>query len=214
MTTKAEPKPNAVLSCDPGKDNYAWAFVEVGTGRVVDTGMIAHTLSDLTFMQFVQQWRLHLVDVKKLLARSDVNIDALVVERLTPRPGMGSGAAAEYVNLMIGALYVLARLRGVGRIVPVMPSTWKGWLAALHNGSANSRSLESSPTALGFPQVVKNERKSDNFPIKEHQFDAIGIGLWFVAHERFVLNHEQLPEPGKYYAKCKASLVKLWRARS
>lgn len=213
-TTKADVKPVVVLSCDPGKDNYAWAFIEVGTGRVIDTGMVEHTLCDLTFMQFVQQWRLHLVDVKKLLARTDIQIEALAVERLTPRPGMGSGAAAEYVNLMIGALYVLARLRGIGRIVPVMPSTWKGWLAALYNGAANSRSLESSPIAFGFPQVVKNERKTDNFAIKEHQFDAIGIGLWFVTHERFALNHQPIPDPGKYYKCCKSSLTKLWRARS
>lgn len=211
MTTKTEQKPVVVLACDPGKDNYAWAFVEIGTGCVVDTGMVAHTLCDLTFMQFVQHWRLHLADVKRLLGRNDVVFDALCVERLTPRPGMGAGANAEYVNLMIGALYVLARLRGIKRIVPVMPSTWKGWLARTHN---KERTLESSPIAFGFPQIIKNERKSDNFPIKEHQFDAIGIGLWFSAHERFSLEHEPIPDPSKQYARCKSSLIKLWRARS
>lgn len=212
--TKTKPTVNAVLSCDPGKDNYAWAILDLSTGAVIDTGMFGNTLYDLTFMQFVQQWRRHLVQVKALLRRKDVNFSALCVERLTPRPGMGSGAAAEYVNLMIGALYVLARLRGIKLIVPTMPSTWKGWLGSVVSGEKNVRALESSPVAFGFPQVLKSERKTDNFPIKEHQFDAIGIGLWFVAVEQHRRLSLKVPDPKKTFETCKKSLRRIWKERS
>lgn len=208
-TTK---KPTVVMSCDPGKDDYAWAFVEVSTGRVIDTGMIKRTLDDLTFLSFVQQWRHHIIEIRKILKRQDVEISALCVERLTPRPGMGSGATAEYVNLMIGALYIQAKLKGIKLIVPVMPSTWKGWLGSLISGVKNDRKLESSPIAFGFPHVLKNERKSDNFAIKEHQFDAIGIGLWCIACGLEPRNHHQKQDLLLF--NCKASLKALWKARS
>jgi hypothetical protein len=200
-------KIDAVLSCDPGKESFAWAYIALD-GTLIDCGTLKHPIDDMRAMQFLAQFPLFLAEVNRLFKRKDVKLRALVAERLTPRPGYGSGATCEFINLALGALYVVSRLNRVKHICPTMPSTWKGWLARLTTGKSK---LETSATAFGYPQVLKNPRKTDNFGLYDHEFDAIGIGLWFVCNNELkpIANNLQLAK----YSKCLKSIKKMWNAR-
>lgn len=201
-------KTDVVLSIDPGKDSYAWAYV-TREGVVLDTGMILNTVDDVRYMKFLMVFPRYVREITALFKRNDVRIVSICAERYTPRPGAGAGANAEFVNLMLGALFVVGRVNRIYDVVPVMPSTWKGWLGRLATGVAK---IDSSSAIFGFPQVVKNEKKSDNFAIKEHQMDAIGIGLWWSCnHELFRLEPERQK---KMLSNCIKSVKSIWKERS
>jgi hypothetical protein len=199
-----------ILACDPGKSDFGIAYVGLD-GKIVDVGMVTNTLSDLTSLNFKMTSIRYLIEIRKIMMRPDLDIRGLVFERLTPRPGRGSGAAAEFVNFMNGALWTTAVYLKIKNIRPVMPAQWKGWLARI---ATNERSLESAAAAFGYPQVKKVVRKKDPFPILDHSFDAAGLGLWFAAHQELDLKHgldsaAQL----KMFKTAKKSLDQIWKTR-
>ena len=200
-------KIEVILAVDPGKADFAWSYVALD-GRVIDTGMLANPIDDMRAMQFLMQFPRYLGEIRSLFKHPGIKVIELTAERLTPRPGMGGGATAEFVNVALGSLYVISRISGVKHITPVMPQQWKGWLGRLSSGKAK---IDNAASCFGFPQVTKIVRKSDNFPILDHQFDSVGIGLWHVCNRGFksMPNNDQQ----KALSNCMKSLKILWKAR-
>jgi hypothetical protein len=197
-----------VLAMDPGKEFFAWSVLSLD-GHVINTGMIKNLLNDMTYMVMMYQITRFVKEIEWLLSKYAPTY--LAVERLTPRPGMGSGATAEYVNVMIGLVYDTARRMKVGRQHAVMPSTWKQWLSRIAFGA--TAAFDASPQAFGFNHVVKNELKSNPFAIKEHQFDSIGLGLWTAHKVQCVPYAETDGLAERLLESCKNSLKPLWEVK-
>jgi hypothetical protein len=201
-------KTPCILACDPGKDDFGTAYVGLD-GTVLEVGMVQNTVSDLTALNFKMTAIRYLSEIRKMLAHPELDIQGLTFERLTPRPGRGGGAVAEFVNFMNGALWTLAVCAKVKNIRPVMPAQWKGWLARITTGD---RSLDSAASAFGYPQVKKVARKKNPFPIFDHSFDAAGLGLWFAVHPE--IDRRLDPPADKQlamYKNAKKSLDKIWK---
>jgi hypothetical protein len=195
---------------DPGKSHFAWSIL-THSGKVLDTGMIKNVIQDMSYLVFIAMIKNFSNEVASIICRKDINITHLAIERLTPRPGMGSGATAEYVNVMIGIVYMTAKKHGVHRFFAVMPSTWKQWLSRAVFGKPAM--FDASPQAFGFNQVVKNEKKSNPFPIKEHQFDSIGLGLWSVIKVNCPINVKTHANEHVFIKECTNSLKPLWEIK-
>lgn len=175
-------KTDLVLSLDPGKSDFAWAIVR-GDGTVLETGMIKAPINEFNYIHRTRQIKAFTAEVVELLQRH--TYFALVAERYQIR-GMGMiGEVCEFVNLMLGIVIAHARLLpDVPHIDLIPASQWKGWLSTVMYGKSGE--LDKSPDAYGYTQVTKQASKNTTrnvMHVKEHQFDAISIGLWFVAHE-------------------------------
>jgi len=179
---------DVVLALDPGKDHFAWSIID-GTGRLLDTGMIRQPVKEFKFMFFRRHALSYVKEIRELLSRHQYF--AVVAERYQIR-GMGSvGEVCEFVNLMLGIVTAeVLRMPSPAPHLDFMPAgVWKNWLSTVMLGDPGL--LEKTPDAFGYPFVTKqaSTRKVRGvLPIKEHQFDSIGIGLWFVAREAHVLD--------------------------
>jgi hypothetical protein len=135
-------------------------------------------------MFFRRQILAYTKEIQDLLSRH--TYFAIAAERYQIR-GMGSvGEVCEFVNLMLGIVTAEAlRLPAPRPHLDFMPAgVWKNWLSTIMLGDPGA--LEKTPDAFGYPFVTKqaSSRAVRNvIPVKEHQFDAIGIGLFFVARE-------------------------------
>ena len=155
------------LSFDPGKTTASWAVFD--SKRLVASGTLTHQIDDLRALYLAPKLKAHLDELDRLFVR--YRPTALVYERMTPRPGRGSGASAEYVNFQIGLLVRTAAVHRCFRITPVMPSVWKCWIARNYLGLAKLDRPVSQ--VLG----IASKGKHDHL---DHVADAIGIGLWCV----------------------------------
>lgn len=206
--TKRTTNEKMILSMDPGKEFFAWSVLTTD-GRVIDTGMVKNVVDDMRHMIMMFQVKRFIAEVTSIIKRYNVRV--LAVERLTPRPGMGSGATAEYVNVMIGLVYATAKTNNLHLHYAVMPSTWKQWLSRTAFGVPSG--FNASPEAFGFNHVVKNELKSNPFAIKEHQFDSIGLGLWTVNRLKLTGCQRHTRLEAKLLQNCTKSLKPLWEVK-
>ena len=176
-------KSDIVLAMDPGKDWYAWSILD-GEGHLLDTGMIKTPVHEFKFMFFRRQVLAFTKEIQDLLARHAYF--AVVAERYQIR-GTGSvGEVCEFVNLMLGIVTAEALHRPAPRPhLDFMPAgVWKNWLSTVMLGASGL--IDATPDVFGYPFVTKQASKRKVrgvLPIKEHQFDSIGIGLWFIARE-------------------------------
>lgn len=174
-----------VLALDPGKDNFAWAFVR-GDGTVLETGMLKNTLNSFKLIHFTRGLLEFRKEMWALLTRHPIFV--VVAERYQIRGSFGGkGESCEFVNLMLGMMITMTRLLRLKPHIVLMPaSDWKNWLSFLMTGVRGG--LEKTPDVFGYTEVTKakSDRKRNPFPIKEHQFDAIGIGLYIVCKETAV----------------------------
>lgn len=94
-----------ILGLDPGKNNFAFAAIEVKLNlpfkyRFRETGMIEHPVTDLTG-SLVNQKEAFKKEVQGIVDKHDVDI--IVAERFQNRGRMG-GATGELVSFMLGVL--------------------------------------------------------------------------------------------------------------
>lgn len=83
-----------LLSCDPGKDNFAYAQFELD-GTIRRIGMLKKSLKDFE-ADSIKKLRIELSKIQK-------NCDKLVIERFIPR-SMHKGNIGEISNIQIGIL--------------------------------------------------------------------------------------------------------------
>lgn len=204
-------KTDLVLALDPGKEFYAWAVVR-GDGTVIDTGMIKNLVDDFSYLHFGRQVAAYTREIQALLSAH--TYFAVVAERFQIRGMSTAGETCEFVNLMLGILTAHARMLPYRVNIDLQPATmWKSWLGRLAYGDAGA--VENSPDVFGYPQVTKQTSKRKVrgiFPIKEHQFDAMCLGVWFAARETNSLTNVADLEMIDVVAK--ASIDKLWASKS
>lgn len=97
-----------IAGFDPGKNNFSFSIVQIDvrTGKkfkVVTTGMVEHTITDITTNLDVQAKRFK-KEIQSILR--GYQVDAFIAERYMVR-GMFMGASAEVINLMLGTLITL-----------------------------------------------------------------------------------------------------------
>lgn len=169
---------NALLALDPGKVSSGWSILDIETGEVLATGMLSCPFSEFAFPHLPRQLKTFSTEVFGLFKHvPDTIVREFVVERYQVRLGKGSGASAEYVNVMLGVSAVLCMIsRPPVQFHPVTPVLWKSWLTMLLCGTNKKAegALEKTPDAFGYHQVQKAHKRH---PIPEHVFDSIGQGL-------------------------------------
>lgn len=158
-----------VIGFDPGKKSkaknsssphtFAYAIND-GAGNLLDSDYIETTLDSVCSTELND----YKIEMRCLLDWMNLQDDDIfVIERFIPRPGMGRGAAAEYINLMVGMLVcILIDMRVPEKnIILVMPSVWKTRFKKAHDG-------------LLPPDVFKT------IYIKSHQADAFGMTEYYL----------------------------------
>lgn len=199
-------KKQTFLTIDPGKEFCAWCAIR---GRkILDFGMFVPTISNITELQVNSQVVGFKRSLRNLL-QAFPKVKEIVIERFQPRPGMGGGANAEYINIMIGVvLSECARLHL--RSTPVQASTWKNHMSLRYDpvipnnpkGKKKAREKREKRThaeRLGY----KVSKTAKTCPIKDHEFDAIGIAQWVVEKRGNV----------KLLSIFKKQIDKVWRSR-
>ena len=158
-----------VLALDTGKKCFAWSLCSSKKG-VVKTGMLENTITTLSDRFIAKEFRKFRIEFQGIRDLAIENkCEFIIAERFQSRPGMfGSGASAEYINVMIGVMGSMCR----GRILfkTIMPSTWKSFFKR----KIKSKEKLDAPELFGFKGVKKTTK---TYPILEHQFDTFGIGL-------------------------------------
>jgi hypothetical protein len=157
-----------VLSLDAGKNHFAYACIET-TGESVSVtalGKLEHPIKDLTEAGMPSNVRKFLDEVTPFVEQAD----AVVFERVTQQPNRTMGSSVEYIGIAMGIITCRCADLGVA-LVPTMASTWKVKTKKLF------RAWETSSELFDQPVLVK-ARKSN--VISDHEFDALGIGLWFL----------------------------------
>lgn len=111
-----------ILAFDPGKNNFAWAVIN-SKGKCRAHGFV-RSITTMEPGKFPDELTRFWTDCTKLIEAH--NPTMVIIERMQHRPKLGGGAVVEYINIMIGLIFGMARGK-VQRdgIVPVTPPTWK-----------------------------------------------------------------------------------------
>ena len=157
-----------VLSLDAGKNHFAYACIETAGSDVSIPGLgkLEHPIQDLTEAGMPANVTQFIAEVTPFVEHTDV----VVFERVTQQPNRTMGSAVEYIGIAMGIITCMCADLGVA-LVPTMASTWKVKTKKLF------RVWETSSELFNQPVLVKS-RKSNI--ISDHEFDALGIGLWFL----------------------------------
>ena len=195
--TEKKPVPR-LLTLDPGKTSFA--FCAVTGNRVRDCGMLRHTITNLDTMHANVQRDRFIACIQELV--DDWQPEVFVVERFQQRPGMGGGAPAEYINVMIGILLEYCGANNL-KFRGVTASTWKNHMRLAYDpplpklkrmSKAERKALKGPALAARVAEekarkaAVKRphadrlghpvSKSSVTAPILDHEFDAIGIAQW------------------------------------
>ncbi len=164
-----------VLGFDPGRENFAWAVWDSTDQRVVDFGWIrGHAINepDLwfidTILEVLDKYRPGMIGIERFAYRKEASVES------------------EPINVMIGKLDLLCRMRGY-RPIHIMPAHWKVRLK-VKDLPKSSRSL--------FPEI----------PLKSwvvHQADAAGIAKYVVERKETEEAKEEAKEERKRKKKVK-----------
>lgn len=144
-----------ILSMDPGKANYAYSVIYMKGPtkfRVVESGMIANTITDLTG-EVGAATNKFAKEIRAIIRRHD--IDLMVAERFQGR-GL-KGNLSELVNVMIGILMMLRP-----PLVLLTASQWK-------NSARRAGCVVDELYKLG---------KQYKPHMKPHVIDATSIGIY------------------------------------
>lgn len=166
-----------VLGFDPGVANYAWAVYE--DGHVGDYGWLPGVRvgeSDWDYLNALCE----------VLDR--VRPDHVVCERFNYRTGPGgkssSSVEAEHINVMIGKLELIVKMRGY-KLDLIMPAHWKVKLG--------TKDLKYGAQDL-FPEIKKTAWKT-------HQADAAGMARYI--YDKLTTEPEAKPKKAKAPVKPK-----------
>ena len=159
-----------ILTFDPGRENFAWAFLR--KERCNDHGFI-RTIGSLSFDDLHDElgrfWR----DIERLIVNKTPDLVAL--ERMQHRPKFGGGAVVEYINLMIGAALVLARRNGV-RIMLVPANTWKRHIIKVQSLDPKAPfSMATQRMKVKAPKGATRKHKGKMMPKKTETIEVRGV---------------------------------------
>jgi len=159
-----------ILGFDPGRENFAWAFLK--DERCHDHGFV-QTIGSLSFDDLHDElgrfWR----DVERLIVNKKPDLVAL--ERMQHRPKFGGGAVVEYINLMIGAALVLARRNGV-RVMLVPANTWKRHIIKVQGRDPKAPfSMATQRMTIKAPKGAMRKRKGQMVPKKTETIEVHGV---------------------------------------
>lgn len=180
-----------ILALDPGKTHFAYAIISKKKG-LVKTGMINNVIDDFSKDNLTLQVIRFIRELRRLFFNYPITI--VVAERYQVRGKFGGmmGAVAEYLNFMLGIVGALFRKRA--KLYLITPALWKNYMYRTYDFPNKSPLTE----VFGFYGLSKN---FSTVPILEHQFDAVGIGVW--AAKKFW--------DKDIHGKCKKRLRKLWK---
>lgn len=162
-----------ILCLDPGKDNFAYAVIS--KKRLVDTGMFSNTINSFKEKEKNKKVKAFNKEIVSLLNSYDIT--DIIAERYLVRGGQSkNGASCEFISFSLGYIERLCKERGI-KLHLITPSVWKNFCIRKFNEKSKTPLTE----IFGFFNLSKN---FSNVPIREHQFDAIGMSLyWFDKYE-------------------------------
>lgn len=206
------------LALDPGKSDFAWCAVD-GV-KLVGLGMFSKPIDDIRD-KYVN---LKVLAFRKALRRLikdtfDDKLELIVLERFQQRPGMGGGANAEFINIMIGVILSECSRLGL-KSLPVQASTWKNHMANLYDPIVEEVSNKRQSKRKGKPKRLKRThadrlgfkvtKTSKTAPVKDHEFDAIGIAQWYLETSDVKRRKTTVPQLDNF----KSQISKIWNERS
>ena len=158
-----------ILCLDPGKDNFAFAIVS--KKGLIDTGMLNHTINSFKEKEKFKKVKAFSREIVSIL--DSHKITDVIAERYLVRGGQSKmGASCEFISFMLGYIERLCVKRKI-KLHLVTPSVWKQFCIKTFKEKSKTPLTE----LFGFFGLSKN---FSNVPIREHQFDAMGISLyWF-----------------------------------
>lgn len=169
-----------ILSCDPGKDNYAATIGDYCVSRsgkleynFLHTRMVQNTLQDLT-SDLDGQLKKYLKEMRELKRRYSPTY--FVAERFQNRGSM-RGASGELVSMMLGVSCTL----GMDNTV-ITASQWKN----------------------AFNRVSNLDHLYEDTPFVAHVVDSACIGLYHACKTLNVKPYEWLAQQGEYKRLVKA----------
>lgn len=181
-----------ILCLDPGKDNFAYAVVS--KKKLVATGMFSNTINSFTEKDKHNKVKAFSKEIVRLLDKYKVT--DVVAERYLVRAGQSkTGASCEFISFSLGYIERLCKERKI-ELHLITPSVWKQFCIRTFEEKPQTPLTET----FGFFNLSKN---FSNVPIREHQFDAMGISLyWFSKSDVDVF---------KLRKRICKKLVKIWR---
>ena len=181
-----------ILCLDPGKDNFAYAVVS--KKKLVVTGMFSNTINSFTEKDKHNKVKAFSKEIVRLLDKYKVT--DVVAERYLVRAGQSkTGASCEFISFSLGYIERLCKERKI-ELHLITPSVWKQFCIRTFKEKPQTPLTET----FGFFNLSKN---FSNVPIREHQFDAMGISLyWFSKSDVDVF---------KLRKRICKKLVKIWR---
>lgn len=179
-----------ILALDPGKTHFAYAILS--KKGLVKTGMIHNVIDTFSEDNLTLQVIRFIREIKRLFFKYP--IDIVVAERYQVRGKFGGmmGASCEYISYQLGIIGCLFKKKA--KLYSITPALWKNYMYKTYD-FPNKTSLTE---VFGFYGLSKN---FSTVPILEHQFDAVGIGVW-AANKFWEVD---------LYRKCKKRLIQLWK---
>jgi hypothetical protein len=173
-----------VVAFDPGKRNFAYASVFAET---CSTHGHIETIVEMKQNAFSDQVIRFCSSVNTALAGTRPG-DWFCFERMQHRPGSGSGAVIEYINLMLGLCVGIAQRQRL-RIYPVSAVTWKNHFIKQRGLDRARFSMTDQKLSIrqpaGSPTKTKTELVSgllhgqpESERLSPHEGDAIGIACY------------------------------------
>lgn len=180
-----------ILAFDPGKTHFAYAILSKKKG-LIKTGMIHNVINDFSKDNLTPQVIRFVREIRKVFFKYPIKI--VIAERYQVRGKFGGmmGAVCEYLNYQLGIIGSLFRKRA--KLYLITPALWKNYMYRTYDFPNKSSLTE----VFGFHGLSKN---FSTVPILEHQFDAVGIGVWG-ANKFWKVD---------LYKKCKKGLRKIWK---
>lgn len=180
-----------ILALDPGKTHFAYTILSKKKG-IVKTGMIRNVIDTFSEDNLTLQVLRFIREIKRLFLKYPIKI--VVAERYQVRGRFGGmmGASCEYINFQLGLVSYL--FRNKAKLYLITPALWKKYMYDKYDFPYKSSLTE----VFGFYGLSKN---FSTVPILEHQFDAVGIGVW-AANKFWNVD---------LYKKCKKRLRKIWK---
>lgn len=129
--SKISPRVIRALCADPGSSNYGFSIVEMklypgknAVFKVLTNGLVENRVNALNRADlFEDQVKSHLREMKGYI--EEYNVDCIIIERYMTRGIKGS--TIEFVNVMIGALSVVAFAKKL-KVKTLPASQWKNEL--------------------------------------------------------------------------------------
>jgi len=160
-----------IMCLDPGKDNFAYALVF--NKGLIKTGMLNNTINSFSEKDHTEKVLKFQKEILSIINK--FKIKDIVAERYLVRAGQSKmGASCEFISYMLGFISKICREKNIDLHL-VTPSVWKQFCIKTFNEKPKTPLTET----FGFFGLSKN---FSNVPIKEHQFDAMGISLYWYNH--------------------------------